>query len=237
ATDARGAFTLRGLDPGTVSLQVRAPGYRSTTLTVEARNGDVTPLRVELPPAPLAMAGLSVEAARGRSAGATVLERGQVEALGPGDLALALERVPGVVVSRQGGPDSPAAVSIRGGSTDQALVLLDGVPVNAPLTGRVDLSTITLDAVERITVLPGVQSARYGPRALSGVILVEGRSPDGGETRGAASTGSWGAKRVSVALGGASESASGRRTAGRIGGEWRETDGNYRYAVPEVRGG
>lgn len=236
-TDARGAFTLRGLDPGTVTLEVRAPGYRTVTLTVEARNGQVSSARAELPPAPVQVAGLRVEALVDGTTGAVVLERAELDALGPTDLGVALQQASGVVVTRRGGPGSPASLSIRGGSGDQALVLLDGVPVNAPLTGDVDLSTISLDAVERITVLPGVQSARFGPRALSGVVLIEGRRPDGGETRGAASTGSWGSRRVALGLGGATDGASSPRVSGRISGAWRRTDGDFGYAVPDVRGG
>ncbi len=236
-TDARGAFTLRGLDPGTVTLEVRAPGYRSTTLTVEARNGQVSSIRAELPPAPVQVAGLKVEAAADGTAGAVVLGRAELESLGPGDLAVALQQVPGVVVTRRGGPGSPASLSIRGGSGDQVLVLLDGVPLNAPLTGGVDLSTITLEAVEQITVLPGVQSARFGPRALSGVILVDGRRPGGDATRGAASTGSWGSRQVALGLGGTTEGSGTPRLSGRIGGTWRRTDGDYGYTVPDVRGG
>jgi outer membrane cobalamin receptor len=236
-TDARGAFTLRGLDPGTVILEVRAPGYRSLTLTVEARNGQVSSARAELSPAPVQVAGLRVEAGPDGTTDAVVLERAELDALGSADLAVALQQVPGVVVTRRGGPGSPASLSIRGGSGDQALVLFDGVPVNAPLTGGVDLSTISLDAVERITVLTGVQSARFGPRALSGVVLIDGRGAGGGETRAAASTGSWGSQRVALGLGGGTDGASGPRVSGRISGAWRRTDGNFGYAVPDVRGG
>jgi outer membrane cobalamin receptor len=236
-TGAGGAFSLRGLLPGERRIDVQAAGYRDASTRVEARNGSTTTVRLELDPDPVAVQGLQVTAAAPAGGGAIVLERADLEARGPADLAVALSEVPGLVVTRRGGPASPATVSIRGGSPDQVLVLLDGVPVHAPLTGGVDLSTITLDGVERVTVLPGVQSARYGPRALSGVILVEGRRAVADEATVRAFAGSFGTAALNGGLGGSTVTSDSTELGGRLRGEWRTAVGDFGYSVPDVRGG
>jgi outer membrane receptor protein involved in Fe transport len=159
-SDGAGAFTLRGLEPGPVAIEAQAAGYRPGQVQVELRNGQFAWVRIELDPDPVEVRGIDV-AAGSADTGATVLDRAALDDLGPADLGTALEGMPGVVVTRRGGPGAPATASIRGSSPDQVLVLLDGFPMNAPMTGGADLSTITLDGVERVTVIPGAQSARF----------------------------------------------------------------------------
>ena len=87
---------------------------------------------------------------------------------------------------------APAAPQLRGGGPDEVLVLVDGFPVNDPLTGRADLSRIPSREVEAVTLLPGAQTVRAGSRAMAGVIVVETRRERGAE--GAAWGGSHGAR-------------------------------------------
>lgn len=66
-----------------------------------------------------------------------------------------------------------ADVSLRGGTFEQVLVLVDGVRVSDPQTGHFDLDlTVPIDQVERIEVLRGGASAVYGADAFGGVINV-----------------------------------------------------------------
>lgn len=68
-----------------------------------------------------------------------------------------------------------ATLMLRGGSADQSLVLLDGIPLNAASGGGVDLRTIPASLLERVTVLRGNEGARWGSGALGGVALLETR--------------------------------------------------------------
>ena len=63
---------------------------------------------------------------------------------------------------------------MRGNETDHTLVLINGMKIVYPATGRgsVDLERITLSGVERIEVIRGSQSALYGSEAIGGVINV-----------------------------------------------------------------
>src|SRR5579884_2621498 len=58
---------------------------------------------------------------------------------------------PGVSIRDFGGFVQLQTLSIRGSSSDQAVVLLDGVRLNTAL-GGVDLSTIPLDYVDRFEI-------------------------------------------------------------------------------------
>ncbi len=66
-----------------------------------------------------------------------------------------------------------ADVSIRGGSFEQTLILIDGVKVSDPQTGHHNLDIpLSLHDIERIEILHGQGSSIYGPNAFSGAINI-----------------------------------------------------------------
>ncbi|GJM62911.1 TonB-dependent receptor [Persicobacter diffluens] len=84
-----------------------------------------------------------------------------------------LEFVAGVDVQQRGPMGIQADIRIRGGSFDQALVLLNGVNINNPQTGHLNLNLpIDMEAVESIEVLQGPGSRIFGPNAFSGAINI-----------------------------------------------------------------
>lgn len=231
-TDARGVAVLRGLPPGRHALVISALGFAEATIGVEAANGRVTRATVVLDPAPVTIAGLDVRvASREGGARATVVETASLPP-GVADLPAALDRIPGATVVRQGGPGAPAVVQLRGSGGDQVLVLLDGTAINSPLTGVADLSTVDLASIARIVVIPGTQSARYGPQALGGVVLLESRDVHGASGVVTAGAGSWSSVETAVngSRGFGPWSISG-------GARWRRSDGAFTYDVPNFRGG
>jgi len=210
-TDAHGVAVLRGLPPARHALVISALGFEEATIEVEAVNGRVARASVVLDPAPVRIAGLGVRvASREGVTGALVVE---TVGLPPGvaDLPAALDRIPGATVVRQGGPGAPATVQLRGSGSDQVLVLLDGTAINSPLTGVADLSAVDLASIARIVVIPGAQSARYGPRALGGVVLLESRDVRTVSGAVIAGAGSW--SSVETAVNG--RARSGRAMPGR----------------------
>ncbi|HTT75480.1 MAG TPA: TonB-dependent receptor [Candidatus Binataceae bacterium] len=82
----------------------------------------------------------------------------------------ALREVPGVEVTQSGGPGTITDVSIRGATSSQVLVLLDGVEVNTPTAGSYDFANLTTDNAGRIEVLRGAGGSLYGSSAIGGVI-------------------------------------------------------------------
>jgi vitamin B12 transporter len=175
ATDGTGAFRIRGLEPGSYRVLVRRTGYAAGESTVEVRNGEAARLSIALHPLAVALGEVHVTAAAGE--GGTTIGRDGIEASGARSVGDVLARAPGVLV-RETGAGGAQTASIRGSAANAVLVLVDGVALNDPVTGAADLSTVPAQAVQSVTVLPGAQSARYGPGAEAGVILVRTRAPD-----------------------------------------------------------
>lgn len=110
----------------------------------------------------------------------TVLEGYQLEQRGFRGVADALRSAPGLDLSRSGGPGQTTSVFVRGGSSSQTLVLLDGVRLNSATTGAYDFADLSLDEVERIEIVRGPQSPLYGSEAAAGVIQIITRKDGSG---------------------------------------------------------
>ena len=111
----------------------------------------------------------------------TVITADEIQSIQGPDITRVLERVPGLTVTRNGGPGSFTGVRLRGSDAEQVLVLVDGVrleDVSAP-SGGFDFGTLTPGGVERIDVLRGSNSIVWGSAAIGGVIAVQSRDLNG----------------------------------------------------------
>lgn len=78
---------------------------------------------------------------------------------------------PGVDIRQRGQQGVQADVSIRGGSFDQTLILVNGIPVNNPQTGHHNLNLpFSTESVQRIEILNGPGTKVYGPNAFTGAV-------------------------------------------------------------------
>jgi vitamin B12 transporter len=103
----------------------------------------------------------------------SVIESKEIEATPAQSVQELLEYVAGVDVRQRGAEGVQADVSIRGGTFDQMLILLNGVNITDPQTGHHNLNLpISLSQVERIEVLEGSAARVYGPNAFSGAINI-----------------------------------------------------------------
>lgn len=232
-TSTDGAFTIRGLEPRTYTVRVRVIGYAVRDADVELVNGRVATLELALEPA----VGLStvVVNANVNSSAAATFDRRAIEASGRRDVGELLGTVPGLVITQAGGPGSATHVSIRGSGSNEVLVLVDGAPLNSLISGDADLSRLSLESVERVVVHTGAQSARYGGRAMAGVIEVETRRPVS-EASVVGRAGAWGEQNAAVTLGDVFPLGS-MRGGGSITGDYRTVRGDFEYDVPALRGG
>jgi iron complex outermembrane receptor protein len=79
----------------------------------------------------------------------------------------------GIDLRQRGVEGVQSDVSIRGGTFEQTLILIDGVKVTDPQTGHHNTNlTITSDNIERIEVLKGQGSNIFGPNAFSGAVNI-----------------------------------------------------------------
>ena len=101
----------------------------------------------------------------------------EFERLGATTVADALRFVPGVTVQQNGTLGALQTVQLRGASSSQTLVLLDGRPLNEGDTGVVDFSTVPVNGIASVSVTEGGLSAIYGSGAIGGVIQIESLTP------------------------------------------------------------
>ncbi len=82
----------------------------------------------------------------------------------------ALNLSQGLATFSSGGPGTNNTLRIRGGSSAQTLVLIDGAIVNSATLGEFNFGTVTTDNIESVTVLRGAQSMLWGSDAVGGVV-------------------------------------------------------------------
>ncbi len=102
----------------------------------------------------------------------SVITRGDIDRWQSEDLVSILSRETGVQFALPGGRGAAASLFLRGASTSQVLVLVDGVRLNAGASGGAALGGIALDAIERIEIVRGNLSSVYGSSAIGGVVQI-----------------------------------------------------------------
>lgn len=84
-----------------------------------------------------------------------------------------LRYIPGIEVQSRGAMGSQSDITMRGGTFQQVLIILDGLRLNDPNTGHFSsYIPISPDEIEKIEVLKGASSAVYGSDAVGGVINI-----------------------------------------------------------------
>lgn len=127
----------------------------------------------------LITANRAVEQRSDSSAASTVFTRADIERLRPASVPALLTQVPGVQVANYGGRGASYGLYVRGTSTAQTLVLIDGVRVGSATAGGASLQFLSVDQIERVEVLRGSRSAIHGADAMGGVIQIFTRRGDG----------------------------------------------------------
>lgn len=103
----------------------------------------------------------------------TVLTQKEIRDSQAIDLPSLLRSEAGFEMQQSGGIGAPfAPLSLRGGSSAQVLVLVDGVRIEDASFGQSALQHLLLDDVERIEIVRGNVSSLYGSGAISGVVQV-----------------------------------------------------------------
>src|ERR1700759_1533566 len=92
------------------------------------------------------------------------------------DLSEALDLIPGMAIQNTG-QRRERTIALRGFTSRQVPLFIDGVPVYVPYDGNVDLSRFGVGYVSEIVVSKGLASLLYGPNTLGGAINVVSRKP------------------------------------------------------------
>ena len=103
----------------------------------------------------------------------SVIDRNQIKVAPAASIQDLLEYAPGVDVRQRGVLGVQADISVRGGSFDQTLILLNGINLSDPQTGHHNLDLpVSLKNIQRIEILDGPAARVYGPNAFSGAVNV-----------------------------------------------------------------
>lgn len=117
------------------------------------------------------------------------------------DVADVVDSATGTTVTRLGGLGAYSAVSIRGSTSQQVQVYLDGIPLNPDGAGSVNLGELPLSAFERVEIYRGNAPPRFGASPIGGVVNLVTGDPSGASLR--AGGGSFGTATVGGRGGGA----------------------------------
>jgi hypothetical protein len=188
-SDSAGSYLLRGVPAGQHWLEFRRLGCAPTTVSVTVPAEGTLHLDVDLLPAPVALSAIAavpvdasagVDSGSGGSEGAAEigLQRFSAAALrnsaisGETDVFRDLAGSPGVDME-----EFSTTPHVHGGSGDQNLTLIDGVPYYSPYHATDVLGAVNPDAIARMDVHTAVPPVRYGGR-LASVIDFAPLAPD-----------------------------------------------------------
>jgi len=188
ATDDAGFFKIK-LPVGTHEIKASVIGFADEVLkTVRVNLNERTHIIFELKSMVIDMPAVRVESNRELPKHMTVeptaltLRRSRllaVPTVGEPDLFRALQTLPGVTAPN----DYSNELFIRGGNSDQNLIMLDGAVVYSPYHLMGLAGAFNPDIIDQVNLSLGGFSARYGDR-LSSVIDVRTRSLSGSGVSG-----------------------------------------------------
>ncbi len=106
----------------------------------------------------------------------TLISEQEIEQPNVTTLAEALQAVPGLLVSQQGGPGGMVSLKIRGLDTEYTQILINGLPVRNPSDTQGSavefMDDILIEHIERIEIVRGASSTLYGSDSVGGTINI-----------------------------------------------------------------
>ena len=103
----------------------------------------------------------------------TVIDKHEIDRLPVQTIDELLDYAAGLDIRQRGAGGVQADISIRGGSFDQVLILLNGINITNPQTGHYNLDIpLDLSDVAQIEILQGSSARVLGVNAFSGVINI-----------------------------------------------------------------
>jgi len=164
--------------PDGARLVIAAPGFATQTISADEATDRIT---VHLPIAPVVdsvrVVGSALDAPIAeQGASLTLLPRQEIAERNEPLAADLLRVTPGLVLAQTGATGGVSELHIRGGASKYNLVEINGVPVNV-FGGDFDFAHIPSEALDRVEIARGAQSAVYGSYANSGAVNFVTRQP------------------------------------------------------------
>ena len=122
----------------------------------------------------------------------TLITTSQIKKATALSVAELLQNFAGVDIRRRGLDGMQADLYLRGGSFDQTLLLIDGIPVEDAQTGHHLLNSLpSLEVIKRIEIIKGPAARIYGQNAFTGAINIVTKKAEDNSVVLKASTGSF----------------------------------------------
>lgn len=178
ATDINGYYVLQGITPGTHEILVSYVGYEILSESIEIVDGDALKLDLVLREEVVSIGEVEVTAEKLKrknniqpsTVNLSPRMLRSAPALAEPDLFRTIQALPGVLTTSE----FSTGLVIRGGNTDQNLILLDGVTVYNPSHLGGIFSNFIVDGVKEAELIKGAYNAEYGGR-LSAVLNIISR--------------------------------------------------------------
>ncbi len=189
STDINGYYAIVDVESDSVTVFVSYIGYKSIEKNMTFINSKIE-YNVELEPRTLEADGINVSAEK--SVRQKQIQYSQIKlnpmalrnlpSVGEADIFRTLQTLPGVLTASE----FSTGLIVRGGNTDQNLILLDGITVYNPSHLGGVFSNFIVDGLKEAELIKGGFNADYGGR-LSSVLNVVSREGNRKEVHGNAS--------------------------------------------------
>ncbi len=178
STDKDGYFVIHSMPENDYTIEVSYLGYTPVSKKISIGTESLNAITIELDPTPIELTAVEVSAQRierreNIQLSRTSLDVRQLKSIpqvAEADLFRTLQSLPGVLTPSE----FSTGLVIRGGNTDQNLILLDGITVYNPSHVGGLFSNFILDVVKEADLIKGGFNAEYGGR-LSAVLNVRSR--------------------------------------------------------------
>jgi outer membrane cobalamin receptor len=235
ATDNRGYFEIKNIFSGEYTIAATHIGYERTVreniivtkdvpvrLTFHLRQSIGTLDEIHIS----AKRDSSLDSAFKISLSSEQIKNGSARTLGE-----LLVQIPGIEIIEEGTGGGQKRISIRGSNPNQVLVLLDGIPLNDPITGEADLNLVPLSIVEDVTIHKGGNAAQSGSGSMGGQVDIKTKKLLKNELGVGINAGSFNARGGQLSLSG---------TLGRFSVfsnyDYQTEKGNFPYTYQELDG-
>jgi len=135
-----------------------------------------------------------------------------------------LSETAGLQIKRLGGLDDFATVSLRGSTSEQVAIYLDGLLLNSAVGGGVNLASIPSHQIERVEIYRGAVPSLYASSGIGGAIVITTRRPENKETEIVGSYGSYNSWE-----GGVRQSGKLFESGYKADYQFAHSDGNFRF--------
>lgn len=170
-TDINGYFTITQIPPGTYELMITYLGYDTLRETITIKAGELISKKYYLEKGARTINEVQIYGNRGDDTTqtqisketVTPIEIKQVPSIGSPDIVQYITNIPGIITTG----DQGGQLYIRGGSSIQNKVLLDGMVIYNPFHSIGLFSVFETEIIRNVDVYTGGFGAEYGGRISS----------------------------------------------------------------------